>query len=337
MEELIVNKVLELTDIEQVAIVLLSMGEERASIILAQLEKDELLKVTKAMAGMKGVPVENMQKVLSRFFGDYRDQSGVRGASRAFLQKSLTMALGSDAAGLILNNVYGDNIRSKMKKLQWVSPRWLAEHIESEHIQVQSMFLAFLPPSLAGQVIDFLPEEIRDLVLITIAKLNEVDHEVLLELEQLLDLCLENIEQQGTKVEGVRAAADIIYHLSKDRVEMMEMLRGLDPGIVTEIEASMYDFSLLAQQSDAVLTLIFEQMSIEEWAIAMKGSSPELYSALTRAMPRRQVQSFEDAIKRCGPVSMSRVSQLRRELMAKVKSLSDAGEIEFLLGNEEVV
>ncbi|OQS33880.1 FliG C-terminal domain-containing protein [Chromobacterium haemolyticum] len=337
MAELAINKELDFNEIEQAAIVLLSMGEERASIVLAQLEKEELLKVTQAMADMKGVSVETMQKVLARFFGDYRDQSGVRGASRTFLQKSLTMALGSEAASLVLNNVYGDNIRSKMTKLQWVSPSWLADHIVHEHIQVQAMFLVFLPPSLAGQVIDLLPEDSRDLILITIARLNEVEHHVLLELEQLLELCLVNIEQQGTKVEGVRAAADIIHHLSKNRDEMMDMLRSLDPGIVTEIEASMYDFSLLALQSDEVLTLIFEQMPIEEWAIAVKGCSAELHSALTRAMPRRQVQSFEDAVRRSGPVPMSRVNQLRRELMEKVKAMVGSGEIEFVLGNEEVL
>ncbi|MFX8712077.1 hypothetical protein ABTM46_19220, partial [Acinetobacter baumannii] len=82
------------------------------------------------------------------FFDDYREQSGVHGASRSFLKRSLDLALGSEIANSVLNSIYGDAIRPKMARLQWASPKWLAERIAHEHVRMQAVFIAFLPPAM---------------------------------------------------------------------------------------------------------------------------------------------------------------------------------------------
>ena len=45
---------------------------------------------------------------------------------------SLDLALGSDIADSVLNSIYGDAIRPKLARLQWASPKWLAERISQE-------------------------------------------------------------------------------------------------------------------------------------------------------------------------------------------------------------
>src|SRR6185295_15017931 len=94
---------------------------------------------------------------------------------------------------------------------------------------------------------------------------------------------------------------------------------------------SMYDFFLLSRQPEASLTRIIEEVPLEVWAIALKGAEPAVRDAILQAMPRRQAQSFEDLIRRSGPVPMSRVEQAREEVMARVKALADAEEIQIQL------
>ena len=135
---------------------------------------------------MSGIKVEAVKTAMQSFFDDYREQSGVHGASRAYLKRSLDLALGNDIANTVLNNIYGDELRPKMARLQWASPKWLAEYIANEHVQMQAVFLAFLPPALAGQIIDALPLEGRDLVLLNLARLDEIDRDLLQELDDLV-------------------------------------------------------------------------------------------------------------------------------------------------------
>jgi flagellar motor switch protein FliG len=326
-----------LSMIEQAAIVLLSMGEEPAAAVLRCLSREELLEVTQVMSRMSGIKVEAVKAAMQNFFDDYRQQSGVHGASRSYLKRSLDLALGNEIASSVLDSIYGDAIRPMMARLQWASPKWLAEHIADEHVRMQAVFLAFLPPALAGSVIDALPQEGRDLLLLNLARLDEIDRELLVELEELAGRCLSRLGTQSASVEGVRQAADILNRLPGDRQQLVEMLRARDPEMVSEIELSMYDFFILSRQSEATLTRIIEEVDVEQWAIALKGAEPAVRDAILRTMPRRQAQGFEDVMRRSGPVPISRVQQARRDIMAQVKTLADAGEVEVQLFAEAVV
>jgi flagellar motor switch protein FliG len=325
------------TQLEQAAIVLLSMGEKPAAEVLRCLSREELLEVTQVMSRLSGIKVGQVKTSLQNFFDDYRQQSGVHGASRAYLKQTLDLALGSNIATSVLNNIYGDAIRPKMARLQWASPKWVADRIVREHVHMQAVFLAFLPPALASAVIDALPAGSRDQVLMQVARLDNVDHELLVELDGLVDSCLESLGTQSASVEGVRQVAEILNRLPGNRQQMVELMRARDPEIVSQIERSMYDFYILSRQNEAIITRIIEEVPLELWAVALKGAEPELRRAILQAMPRRQAQGFEDTMRRTGPVPMSRVEQAREAIMNEVKALVDAGEIEIQLFAEAVV
>ncbi|WP_018411172.1 flagellar motor switch protein FliG [Methyloversatilis thermotolerans] len=320
-----------LSPLEQAAIVLLSMGEEPAAGVLRCLSREELLEVTGVMSRLSGIKVESVRTSIQRFFDEYREQSGVHGASRSYLKRSLDMALGNEIASSVLNSIYGDAIRPLMARLEWASPKWLADFIADEHVRMQAVFLAFLPAAMAGQVIDALPAEGRDLLLINIARLKEIDHELLIELEGLVNRCIASLGSQSATVEGTRQAAEILNRLSGNKQQMVELLRAHDPEVVSEIEMSMYDFYILSRQPDTVLQRLLEDIALEQWAIALKGAEPEVRDAIMQTMPRRQAQSFEDTMRRAGPVPLSRIEQTRRDIMARVKELVDQGEIEVQL------
>jgi flagellar motor switch protein FliG len=326
-----------LTPVEQAAIVLLSIGEEPAAAVLRCLEREELLEVTQVMSRMSGIKVDSVKQAMQAFFDDYRQQSGVHGASRSYLKRSLDLALGSDIANSVLNNIYGDAIRPKMARLQYASPKWLAVYIANEHVQMQAVFLAFLPPALAGQILDALPVEGRDLVLLNLARLDEIDRDLLVELEELVSRCLGALDTQSASVEGVRQVAEILNRLPGNRASMVELLRAHDPQVVSEIELSMYDFFILSRQTEVTITRLLEEVPLELWAIALKGAEPAVRDAILTTMPRRQAQNFEDMMRRSGPVPKSRIEQTRQEIMATVKALADAGAIEVQLFAEAVI
>jgi flagellar motor switch protein FliG len=327
----------KLSPVEQAAIVLLSIGEEPAAAVLRCLEREELMEVTQVMSRMSGIKVDSVRAAMQAFFDDYRQQSGVHGASRSYLKRSLDLALGSDIANSVLNNIYGDAIRPMMARLQYASPKWLADYVANEHVQMQAVFLAFLPPAMAGQILDALPLEGRELVLLNLARLDEIDRDLLTELEDLVARCLGALDTQSASVEGIRQVAEILNRLPGDRAGMVELLRAHDPDVVSEIEMSMYDFFILSSQTETTLTRILDDVAPELWAIALKGAEPAIRDAILTAMPKRQAQSFEDMMRRAGPVPLSRIEQARRDIMASVKALADAGEIEVQLFAEKVV
>ncbi len=70
------------------------------------------------MARLSGVKTSMARKVINNF-DEFREQSGINGASRSMLQGILNKALGTEIASSVINGIYGDEIRSRMARLQW--------------------------------------------------------------------------------------------------------------------------------------------------------------------------------------------------------------------------
>ena len=89
--------------------------------------------------------------------------------------------------------------------------------------------------------------------------------------------------------------------------------------------------------AETALKALLEAVPLEEWVVALKGAEPELVRAITGAMPKRQAQQMESINRRQGPVPLSRVEQVRKDIMAVVREMSASGELQVQLFREQTV
>jgi flagellar motor switch protein FliG len=328
----------KLSPVEQTALVLLGMGEDAAAKVLQHFNRDETQRVTKAMARLSGIKSNAAKGVIQEFFEDFRQHSGIRGASKEYLSNTLRKALGNDLAKGLLNDLYGDEIRNNMQRLQWVEAEILARFITNEHPQMQAIFLAYLPPESSSAVLTHLPDEYHDEVLFRIARLQDIDHQVASDLNDLIERCIEQVSvRQSAPLSGVKQVADIINRFEGDRGSLMEMLKLHDEDVVGQIEQNMFDFMLLGRQPEETMDRLVQEVQTELWSVALKGAEITLQQAIKRSMPQRMVKALEDDMRLRGAVPLSRVESARLEIMQIVRELSDSGEIELVLYQEPTV
>ena len=325
------------SSLEQAAILMLSMGDEASAGILRNFSREEIVSISQAMARLSNVKQNTVSDVIGRFFDDYKLQSSIKGASRSYLAGMLGKALGSDITRNLLDSIYGEEIRAKMARMEWIDPKQFAALIAKEHAQMQAVFLAFLPPGMATDVLEAMPAERQDELLFRIANLSEVNSDVIAELEQLIDRSLRVLSTQGSQVRGVKQAADIMNRFKGDRNQMFELLRAHNDSLVGRIEDEMYDFFILSRQNQEVLQTLLEVIPLDEWVVALKGAEPELVRAIQGAMPKRQMQQMESINRRQGPVPLSRVEQVRKEIMGVVRDLAAEGDLQVQLFREQTV
>lgn len=326
-----------LSSLEQAAILMLSMGDATSAGVLRHFSREEIVNISQAMARLSNVKQPMVSDVISRFFDDYKEQSSIKGASRNFLSGMLGKALGSEITRGLLDSIYGEEIRAKMAKMEWIDPKQFAAMIAKEHAQMQAVFLAFLPPAMASEVLECMPAESQDELLYRIANLSEVNSDVIQELEQLIDRSLSVLSAQGSQVRGVKQVADIMNRFKGDRNQMFELLRAHSADLVGRIEDEMYDFFILSRQNQEVLQSLLAVIPLEEWVVALKGAEPALVKAIQGAMPRRQAQQMESINRRQGPVPLSRIEQVRKDIMAVVRELAANGELQVQLFREQTV
>jgi len=117
MSELTINKSSGTSYLEQAAILLLCLGEEAAATVMQKLSREEVVRLSEHMARLSGVKTSQAKRVINNFFEEFREQSGINGASRMMLQGILNKALGGEIASSVINGIYGDEIRSRMARL----------------------------------------------------------------------------------------------------------------------------------------------------------------------------------------------------------------------------
>ena len=327
-----------LSYVEQTALVLLGMGEDSAAKVLQHFSRDETQRVTRAMAKLNGIKSDSARNVIQHFFDDFREHSGIRGASKEYLSNTLRKALGNDLAKGLLNNLYGDEIRNNMQRLQWVEAETLARFIVNEHPQMQAIFLAYLPADSSSAVLKHLPQDYHDEILFRIAQLQDIDHQVANDLHELVERCIDKVSaSQSTPLSGVKQAADIINRFEGDRASLMEMLKLHDENVVNEIEENMFDFLVLGRQREETMDALVQQIPLELWAVALKGAEITLQQAIKRSMPQRMVKALEDDMELRGAVVLSRVQRARQDIMQLIRELDEAGEIQLVLYEEPTV
>ncbi|MBU3057594.1 FliG C-terminal domain-containing protein [Pseudomonas indica] len=326
-----------LSSVEQAAILMLSMGDDASAGVLRHFTREEIVSISQAMARLSNIKQPMVSEVIGRFFEDFKEQSSIKGASRSYLSRMLGKALGGDITRSLLDSIYGEEIRAKMAKMEWLDPKQFAALIAKEHPQMQAVFLAFLPPGMASEVLECMPAERQDELLYRIANLTEINSDVIEELEQLIERSLSVLSTQGSQVRGVKQAADIMNRFKGNRDQMFELLRAHSEELVEKIEDEMYDFFILSRQNQEVLQTLLEAIPLEEWVVALKGAEPELVRAIQGALPKRQAQQMESINRRQGPVPLSRVEQVRKDIMAVVRELSAQGELQVQLFREQTV
>ncbi|EFE6019308.1 flagellar motor switch protein FliG [Escherichia coli] len=312
MSELTTNK--SNSYLEQAAILLLCLGEEAAATVMQKLSREEVVRLSENMARLSGVKTSMARKVINNFFDEFREQSGINGASRSMLQGILNKALGTEIASSVINGIYGDEIRSRMARLQWVEPRQLAMLISEEHLQLQAVFLAFLTPEISAAVLSYLNESVQNEILYRVAKLNDVNRDVVDELDRLIERGLSVLSEHGSKVKGIKQAADIVNRFQGNQQVILDQMR---------------------ERDEEVRRRLLDEVPMEDWAVALKGTEALLRRSIYAVMPKRQAQQLEAITARLGPVPVSRIEQIRREIMGIARELEEAGEIQLQLFAEQ--
>ena len=332
MSELTINNGSNNSYLEQAAILLLCLGEEAAATVMQKLSREEVVRLSENMARLSGVKTSMAKKVINNFFDEFREQSGINGASRSMLQGILNKALGTEIASSVINGIYGDEIRSRMARLQWVQ---LAILISEEHLQLQAVFLAFLTPEISATVLSYMNESVQNEILYRVAKLNDVNRDVVDELDRLIERGLSVLSEHGSKVKGIKQAADIVNRFQGNQQVILDQLRERDEDVLEQLQDEMYDFFILSRQSDEVRRRLLDEVPMEDWAVALKGTEALLRRSIYAVMPKRQVQQLEAITSRLGPVPVSRIEQIRREIMGIARELEEAGEIQLQLFAEQ--
>jgi flagellar motor switch protein FliG len=315
--------------INKAALLLMSLGENEAAEAFRFLDPREVQKISIAIATLKNVTLGAVDAVLQDFIKEAESHTTLSLDSKEYIRSVLTSALGEERAGGIIDRIMlGDDVTG-IEGLKWMDAPAVAELIRNEHPQIIATILVHLDPDQASDVLACFTERTRNDVLLRIATLDGIQPAALRELDDVMtDLLSGNANVKRKAVGGVRAAAEILNHLSNQHEEsVIESVRGYDVDLAQKIIDEMFTFDKLVELDDRAIRLLLRGVGTETLVIALKVGPPELRQKFMANMSQRAAELFSDDMETSGPVRLSEVEAKQRIVLQVARNLADSGEI----------
>ena len=330
---------INLSRIDQAAILLLSLGEGTAAEILKHMGPKEVQRLGTAMAQLQNVQQFEVEYVVTNFMEEVRTQTGLGMGADNYIRNMLVTALGEDKAhGLIDRILLGGNTTG-LDTLKWMEARSVAEIIRNEHPQIQAIVLAYLDADQSAEIVTYFPEKVRLDVIMRVASLDTVQPSALQELNKILEKQFSgNAGAQTKEMGGFKTAAEIMNNLeSSVENELMEAIKEIDEDMGTQISELMFVFDNLKDVDDRGIQTLLREVSSEVLIMALKGADEELQEKIFKNMSTRAAELLRDDLEARGPVKVSEVENAQKEVLTICRRMADAGEISLGGGGEEMI
>jgi flagellar motor switch protein FliG len=330
----------DLSGPEKSAILLMSIGEERAAQVLKHLGPKEVQQIGIAMAGTRNVPKEQIEVTLAEFLDTVGEQM-VLGVSDTdeFIRTILIDALGEDKGGAMLDRILIGGNTQGLESLKWMDARSIAELVRLEHPQIIALVLSYIEDDQAAGVIQEFPEGQRADILLRVATVGGVQPAAITELNEMLERQLKGgTTIQSSTLGGVKTAANILNNLdSSITAKIMEQVKDVDAVIGQQIEDLMFIFDDLIEVDDRSIQILLREVSSDSLVVALKGSDEKVRDKFFRNMSTRAADILREDMEVKGPVRLSQVEQMQKEILATARRLAEEGQINLMVGKEKMV
>ncbi len=324
-----------MSNLHNAAILLMSLPEEQAGMLMGQFDQKQVEQVSIEIAHLKRITAEEEEQVI-REFADTNPAGGGASGGIERAKNLVKKALGTDAGDTI------DNIRQSIEALPFgflrnTDSQNVLTYITDEHPQTIALIISHLPSSFAAEILAGLPSDRQLLVVKRMANMGQTNPDIIREVEAGLERRMSSVMSHSFQVAGgVESVAAILNVTDRGTERMlMEGLGSDDPDLVEEIRRLMFVFDDIAKFGKKEIQTVLKSVESSQWALALKGASPEIKDKILGNMSQRAADMLKEEMEYLGAVKLSAVEEQQQKIVDIIRGLEDAGEIELNQSNEE--
>lgn len=338
-EESFPEPAFDLTARQKAAVLVLQLGRDESSRVLAELGEAELEELSTEIARMGTVPPDVSAAVLAEFTlmleaGTGPNTRGGMAAARDLLAASV----GLERANAIADRVSQNFVELPFAFLQKLDHRQIVSFLSDEHPQTIALVLAHLPAGLASNVLAGLTRELQADVAHRIAVMDRTSPELIRQVESSLERRLSSLGVRAdlSAVGGLRPLVDIINRADRATERMiLDGLEELDPTLAEKVRAQMFMFEDIVSLDDRTIQLILRQVQVNDLATALKGVSDGVRSRVMQNMSERAALTLSEQIDVLGPVRLHVVEEAQAGVVRVIRQLEESGEILLSRGDDD--
>ena len=311
------------------AILLMSLGEDRAAAVMRHLPTNEVQALGVAILKLTQVSLDEQAAVLAEYRLETEQLSALNLDPNSYIRAVLQKALGDDRASNLLEYIlHHDEPHGGIDRLNNLEAGEVVELIRDEHPQIITTLLVHLERKKASEVLEKLTERLRHDVLLRIATFNGVQPTALKELTDELTDMLSGEGLKRGRLGGVRTVAELVNLMSSAHEKAsIEHVTEHDAALAQRIIDEMFVFEDLLDLEDRSVQRLLQDIESESLIVALKGSPQEIRDKILKNMSQRAAETLLEDMDLHVPVRVSQVETEQKAILQIMRRLVDAGEI----------
>ena len=335
-----VRSVERMTGAQKAAVVLMSMGTERASKVLKSLREAEVTEIMSEIARMPDVGEDVVEAVLNELAVTASARHHVAVGGVDYAKELLEASVGDRKAEEIFSRLSMSLVSAPFEFLRKADPRLVLGFIRDEHPQTIALVLAYMPPDSAALVLGGLPEELQRDVSVRVATMDRTSPDIVAAVEGSLERRLSSVLQQGdlSSVGGVQTLVDLLNRSDRGTERLIfEGLENFDEELADEVRGLMFVFEDIVTLDDKSVQQVLRQVDSKDLALALKGVREEVQRKILDNISSRAAENLLEEIEMLGPVRLKAVEEAQGAVVRVIRALEEAGQIVLTRSGEEFI
>jgi flagellar motor switch protein FliG len=324
---------------KKAAVLLVSLGSERAADVFRHLHDDEIEGLSLEMAKLQRVDPTMTATVLEELAATVQAYDSLIAGGVDYARDVLERALGGDRAAEIIGRLSSVIEMRPFEFLRRTPPEQIVTFLRNEAPQTVALVVANLHTTLGAQVLSHLPESEQADIAVRIARMGETSPDVVKQVESVMRQKLASVVQQDySAAGGVKSLAEILNHADRPTERnVLDSLTEADEELAAEVRRLLFVFEDIIKLDDRSIQLVLREADQKDLALSLRGVSEEVKERLLQNMSERGAQMLLEEMEYQPPQRKRVVEEAQGRIVAIVRRLEEAGALVITRGDSDAV
>jgi len=327
----------KLTGLQKAAIMLVTLGEERASKILSHLDPEEAEPLIIKVAQTQNVPPDYVHLVMSEVVETAIARGYFYGGGIEYARGLLRASFGEEKAEALLARLQTVIEPTPFRFLNRTPPEQIYSFMRREHNQIVALVLAHLPDSHSAAVLQMFDSQRKGELLYRIATMGQINPHMLSQVESTIRSKMHTLlGSQTARVGGIEAAAGLINRVDRQTErEVFDALTERDPEMADQLRQLLFVFEDLVKLDQRAIRAIVQRSDQADLALALRSQSEEVRDIFYANMSDRASEALREEIEISPPRPRKEIEEAQQKIVQTARRLEEQGEISIFRGSDE--
>jgi flagellar motor switch protein FliG len=327
----------KISDKQKAALIIISLGAEKAARIYRYLKEEEVEQITVEVASIHRVDSEKVESTMLEFFDLCLARNYISEGGIDYAKDVLDRAYGGKRAMQLISKVTDTLHEHSFEFLKKADHKQLLSFIQYEHPQTIALIMLYATSDQAAAILSELPRDRQLDVAMRIASMDRTSPDIILDVENILERKLSSVVSSNlTEIGGVKSIADILNRVDRSTEKyILDELEKADHFLSEQVRRRLFIFEDVTSLDSKSIQRVIKEVNPKDLVVALKGAAKPVVDVIMSNMSKRQQDTIHEEMEYLGPIRLSEVEEAQQKIVQAIRKLEESNEIIVSRGGKD--